>query len=145
MFLTLVVSETIAKSLMPKSMPTPSVEGCFDCLPTNFNPLMGFSLREPLIPTESHQFSPSKDIRGLVYFAWVGILPFSASFIQLSLWRFFFLLPAIFSSLTCVSVKSSRQNRISPSAPHRTERAVFPHSAPRIIFNTRYSLKPEAL
>lgn len=67
-------------------------------------PRIGFSLREALIPAESPHLSPSKLIRGLVYFPMEGIFFFFGKPYPIQFLTVFFLLPVIFSSLTWVFV-----------------------------------------
>ena len=67
-FLYSALSEHTARVFMPISIPIPSLTG--------FTVFSGTS-----IPTEIHQFIPSKVTLGLEYFALTGILPFSASLI----------------------------------------------------------------
>ena len=90
MFLYLLPSEHIAKSLIPKSIPIPSLDGTVT--------ESSYSM-----PTVIHQFIPSYLIRGLLYLQSAGIRLSSASLIQFIFCLFFFLEIAKPSIFTCVS------------------------------------------
>lgn len=89
MFLYLVPSEQIARSLIPKSIPTPSLNRI----------TVGFLYSTP---TVIHQFNPSYLIRGFVYLQFVGIRSCYASLIQFIFCLFFFLEVANPSTFTWV-------------------------------------------
>ena len=87
MFLYLLPSEHIARSLIPKSIPIPSLYGIV-------------TQSSYPIPTVIHQLIPSYLIRGFLYLQSAGIRFFSASLIQFIFCLFFFLeaaKPSIFT------------------------------------------------